>query len=88
MHFKSQSAAKKLYFLLTSNVYENFILAISYLYLFLSIIEPGNHSERPYEVSDSSFKAILVIEILCQITFVIDILIQMYIRFILIKQNG
>jgi len=55
MHFKEKSLAKRLYFLLTNGIYESFIVSISYMFLFLCLLEPGNHSERPYEVTDASF---------------------------------
>lgn len=65
MHLKPWSIAKKLYFILTNSVYENFIIVVSFIYLLLTLLEPGNHNERPYEPSDSSFKTIMVIEVFC-----------------------
>jgi len=50
---------------MTNVLYENFILAISYLYLFISFLEPGNHSERPYEINDSGFKTVIGVESCC-----------------------
>lgn len=88
MHFKEKSLAKKLYFLLTNSIYENFILLISYIYLVISLLEPGNHAEETYEYGDSFFTAMITIETFIVVMFLIDVFIMTYIWWISFKQTG
>lgn len=65
LHFQENSFAKKLYILLTSNLYESFVLFVSYSYLFLSLLEPGNRDLRPYETDEILFKYVITVESFC-----------------------
>jgi len=82
MHFKDKSVAKALYFLLTNSFYDYSIVIISYVYLILSLVEPGNHSDRPYEPSSDTFNIITGFEVFFIFMFILDSLISSYIKLI------
>lgn len=88
MHFKSKTLVKRLYFLLTHSVYESFILMLSYIYLLLSFLEPGNHAERPFDPKDSVYITISCLEAFIISMFILDILIMSYVWFVQMKQQG
>ena len=61
--------------LLNRNVYETFMIVISWVYILMCIIEPGNRAERPYEPKDSVFKFVVTLEGIIQLIFAIDSII-------------
>jgi len=64
LHFKDKSFAKFAYFIFTSSLYTNIMLLLSWLYIFISILEPANSYDRPYEITDFIFQVVFGVEII------------------------
>jgi len=62
MHFKSNSFARKVYLFLTNSFYESLVLIISYTYLLVSVLEPQNHADHPYDSGSYIFALVITIE--------------------------
>lgn len=62
IHFKEKSIAKKAYLLMTNPLYINIIVIFSWLYIFLTFMEPGNHEKRPFATDSNTFRIVSLIE--------------------------
>jgi len=55
------------------------MIVVSWVYVALCIIEPGNREARPYEIHEAVYKFIITIEGIIQMFFLVDSLIKTYI---------
>ena len=88
IHFKEKSFEKRTFMILNRSIYETIIITISWIYILLCLLEPGNRSLWPYNPDEGIYKFIISIECLIQATFAADTIIKTYIKFILARQKG
>ena len=63
LHFKEGSLAKTLYLIFTSGLYTSLLILVHWMYLILSILEPANRNDFPYEIWDATFTVVFTLEI-------------------------